>query len=135
MNMMRNIKIMNTEEIATKRDVNELREETMQVDNALLDLCESIKEQTAIALNKITDKLNQNEQGPIIDEEFEEEKRIAQQATDKQKKLVYKLIKTMQEHHMIYDNKYTNTYVYNKMTKEEAHEFIDMYKPRCVCYF
>ena len=52
-------------------------------------------------------------------------------ATEKQKKCVYALIKTMQERNIIYNKKYTGNYIYTKMTKEEASNFISVYKPVC----
>lgn len=52
-------------------------------------------------------------------------------ATEKQKKCVYALIKIMQEKNITYNKKYTGNYIYTKMTKEEASNFISVYKPVC----
>lgn len=52
-------------------------------------------------------------------------------ATEKQKKCVYALIKIMQEKNITYNKKYTGNYIYTKMTKEEASNFISLYKPVC----
>ena len=124
MNVMRNIKTMSTEDVATKREVEDLRIDTLNTFKAIVD-----------DMHTITESITKEEQGPVIDEEFELEKELSRQATEKQQKMAYKLMKTMQEHNIIYDKKYTGRYIYNIMTFKEAKTFIELYKPICSRFF
>ena len=80
--MLGNINTIWNKDIATKEEVDDVRVEMRENDNALFDLCESYKQQTAELFSKLADKVNTieivGEKGPEIDRDFEKEKRMAE---------------------------------------------------------